>query len=340
MVYYISPGPLCDWCKYCTIPQYTQYHSEQFKPISISPVTGIVFKAYQYSATQLADAFEKLVSGHMDLEIKRQALDRWDMLFPRDCDGPMWRETEFELEDYFHVFDDFFFLRALRYSCRVEWVDECKIGWKRNMAGWCEWAEETNQGPVQWIRLVRPTTKKPRTIQDTLGTLMHEMCHAIFAFKCRCICCTCPLNKMNGEGLGGHGPSWEKLKRAVEDTAAKNLWWLPEIIRLCHPSEPQIEAEQEAVAKMLSGLYKKITQQGSEAAMALRLERAKRASDQAKILAEIEKEQTEEERLDAIACACAMFKRFERDSVLGALDRHVACTSAMIQISRPEKQVA
>lgn len=58
MAFYVSPGPLCDWCKHCTIPQRAVYHSEHFKAISISPVTGIIFKAYEYSATQLADAFE------------------------------------------------------------------------------------------------------------------------------------------------------------------------------------------------------------------------------------------------------------------------------------------
>lgn len=309
MVYYISPGLLCDWCEYCTIPQHSLYHSKQFKAISISPVTGIVFKAYEYSATQLADAFENIVSDHMDFEIKRHALERWNMLIPALLDGPQWRDTEFELQGIFLALDDFLFLRALRHRCRVEWVDECKTGSKRGLVGWCESGEETNLGPVHWIRLVRPTANKPRSVQDCLCTLMHEMCHAIFAFRCDCSCCRCPLSRMNGEGFDGHGPSWEKLRRSVEFTANLHLErLLPDYVYLCASSEPQIESEQKGVTKMLSGLYKRITQQGSESAISKRLERSKKASDHAKLLAEIEKEQTEEERLDALACAAAMFE--------------------------------
>ena len=315
MLYYISQGTLCDWCEYCTIPQHRLYHSEPFKAISISPVTGIVFKAYEYSATQLADAFETIISGHMDFEIKRHALDRWNIILPALLSRQLWSDPRFELQDFFLTLDDFLFLRTLRHRCRVEWVDQCKTGPRRDLDGWCEWDEETNLGFVVWIRLVRPTVNRPRSFQDCLCTLMHEMCHAVFAFKCNCSCCRCPLNQMNGEGLDGHGPSWEKLRRSVENTASLHLKGLGDCISLCHWKEPQVEDEQKKVTKMLSGLYKRITRQGSESAISKRLERSQRASDQAKLLAEIEKEQTEEERLDALACAALMFENFEREKV-------------------------
>ena len=76
MASYISPGPLCDMCRFCSIQERPDYHSRQFKAISISPVTGIVFKAYEYSAIQLADAFDKIISSYIDFEIKKQALAR------------------------------------------------------------------------------------------------------------------------------------------------------------------------------------------------------------------------------------------------------------------------
>ena len=343
MASYISPGPLCDGCKYCTIPQrdvhyFEHIHSKHFKAVSMSPVTGITFKAYEYSATQLADAFEKLILGHMNFEIKRQALARWDALLPELLDGPLWREVEFDLKDSFSVLDDFLFLRALQDRCRVEWVDESHKGFRHNTVGWCEPAENTNREPIRWIRIVRPTVKKPKTVQDAICTMMHEMCHAIFEFRCNCFRCRCLLNQMNGEGLDGHGPSWEKLRRAVEKTANLHLKGFSEPIILCYPNEPQVERENKKIAKMLSGLYKKVTQQGSESAESKRLERAKKWNEETKIFEEIEKEQTEENQLKILADAGAMFKDSERERVFGALNEHVACACVMIKRAEREEQ--
>ena len=334
----MSPGPLCDWCKFCTIQERPDYHSRQFKAISMSPVTGIIFKAYEYSATQLADAFEGIVSGHMEFEIKMQALERWNVLLPELLDGPLLRETAFDLKDMFFVLNDFLFLGALRNRCCVEWVDECRTGKKQKTLGWCEPGEETNHGPIQWIRLVRPTAGKPQSVQDILSTLMHEMCHAIFAFKCNCDCCRCPLNRLNGVGLSGHGPSWGKLRRSIEKTANTHLNGLFERITLCHPTEPEFKIERARVGRMLNGLYKKITQQERESAELKRIERAKKASDQARLLADIAKEQTEEKQLETIACAGDMFKHCESERALSALKRHLASVNATVQRARPEQQ--
>lgn len=350
MAFYTSPGPLCDSCKYCTIPQRAVRHSDchfarftvdRFKAISVSPVTGIIFKAYEYPANQIADEFERLIPGHMDSEIKRQALTRWDALLPELLDGPLWRETEFDLKDSFTVLDDFLFLRALRNRCRVEWVDECQIGWKRDSVGWCECGEETNRGLTQWIRLVRPTVKKPKTVQEVLGTLMHEMCHAIFAFKCDCSSCRrCLLNKINGEGLTGHGPSWKKVRQSIENTANKHLRGFSEPIRLSYSHEPDTEEEEKKIAKALSGLYKKVTQQGSKLAELKRHERETEWDEKNKMVAEIEKEQTEELYLETLASASAMFANPEWECVLGAVENNATCASAIIKKSGIEEPSA
>ena len=338
MASYISPGPLCDRCKFCSIQERPDRHSRQFKAISISPITGIVFKAYEYSAIQLADAFEGIVSGHMDFEIKTRALERWNVLLPELLDGPLLRETEFDLKDMFFVLNDFLFLGALRNRCCVEWVDERRTGKWQKTLGWCEHGEETNHGLVQWIRLVRPTGAKPQSVRDVLITLMHEMCHAIFTFRCDCPCCCCPLNRLNGEGFSGHGPSWGKLRRSIERTANTHLTGLFEPIALSYPCEPDFEIERARAGRMLSGLYKKITQQGSESAELKRVERAKRAADQARLLADIAKEQTEEKLFETIACAGDMFKSYESERALGALKRYLASTNATVQRARPEQQ--
>lgn len=253
MTPYISPGPLCDGCKFCSIQDHPDHHSRQFKAISISPITGILFRTYEYSAIQLADAFDYIISGHLDFEIKKQALDRWNVLYPELNDGPRWRDTEFDLKDMFFVLDDFLFLGALRDSCKVEWVDECMTGWTHHSIGWFETAEVTNRGPTLWIRLVRPTVAKKLTVQGILGTLMHEMCHAILAFRCFCYRCRCPLNRMNSAGLSGHGPSWDKLRRPVEKTANRHLL-TDEPIRLSDWAGTEFELERQQVGRMLNGL--------------------------------------------------------------------------------------
>ena len=107
MASYMSPGPLCDCCRYCTNPQRPDYHSRHFKAVLISLVTGIIFQVYCYSATQLVDAFEKLIPGHMDFEIKREALARWEALLPELLDGPLWRESEFDIKDSFSILDPY-----------------------------------------------------------------------------------------------------------------------------------------------------------------------------------------------------------------------------------------
>ena len=318
MAYYFSPGPLCDWCDHCTIQKRAIYKCTHFEAISISPVTGITFEADKYSANQLADAFERVIPGHMDSEIKSLALARWNDLLPDLLDGPVWRDTEFDLKDSFHVLDDFLFMRALQHRCRVEWVDECQKGLKREWNGWCDMAVFTNEGPRCWIRLVRPTVRKTRTVWDVLGILMHEMCHALFAFRCTRYCCSCPLNLMNGDGLSGHGPSWEKLRRCVERTASLYLNSSDEPILLCHRTEPQVDAEEKEVAKMLDGLYKKVTQQGSESAELKRVERAKRWTKEAEMLAKFKEWQGGEQQLDVLACAGAMFEASERERLLSA----------------------
>ena len=86
---------------------------------------------------------------------------------------------------------------------------------------------------------------------------------------------------------------------------------------------------------MLSGLYKKIAKQGSESAELKRMERAKKLIEQTAMFANIEKEDTEERRLDIIASAGDMLRQFERARVSSALEKHVACPSALVQRSGP-----
>lgn len=317
MACYFSPGPLCDRCEHCNIQKRPVYHRLPFKPISISPVTGITFEAYKYSANQLADGFEKVIQGHMDSEIKTSALARWDELVSDLLDGPVWRDAEFDLKDSFHVLDDFLFMRALQHRCRVEWVDECDKGLP-GATGRCELAVATNEGPICWIQIRRPTFQKPWTVWAVLETLMHEMCHALFTFKCYCSSCICPLTLINGDGLDWHGPSWVKLRRCVEGMASLYLDKMDGPFSLYYYTETEAQAEEKKVVKMLSGLYKKVTRQGSESAELKRVARAERCTEKAKMLVKSKVKQDGEEQLDLLACAGAMFEAFERERLVTA----------------------
>ena len=250
----------------------------------------------------------------MDSEIKRSALARWDELLRDLLDGPVWRDAEFDLKDSFHILDDFLFMRALQHQCRVEWVDGCQRGPNRDRLGWCQLEVGTNRGQECLICLVRPTVDRPTSVEIVLSTLKHEMCHALMTFTCLCNCCRCPLNAMNGKGLDYHGPSWQKLRKCVESTASVYLNTFYEPMPLCYPKGPEAQAEENKVAKMLSGLYKKVTQQGSECAELKRVERAKRRTEEAEMVSKVEEEQDGGQQLDVLACAGAMFEAFEREA--------------------------
>lgn len=109
-------------------------------------------------------------------------------------------------------------------------------------------------------------------------------------------------------------------------------------IILCYQREAQVEGERKKTAKMLYGLHGNSSQQRSESAELKRLERAKRGKEKAEILTKIEKEQTEEEQFETLACAGDVSNGLERGRVLGASGEHMACICAMIKRAGPEKQ--
>lgn len=81
-----------------------------------------------------------------------------------------------------------------------------------------------------------------------------------------------------------------------------------------------------------------VRSEGSESAELKRLERAKRGEEKAKILAKIEKEQTQEEQFETLACAGDVSNGLEPGRVLGASGEHMARICAMIKRAGPEKQ--
>ena len=51
-----------------------------------------------------------------------------------------------------------------------------------------------------------------------IGTLLHEMTHAVFAiYKCRCRSCSCLVTVLGLDGIEGHGPSFRDLGGDIQD---------------------------------------------------------------------------------------------------------------------------
>lgn len=270
---------------------------------------------YTYTANQIAEAFSEMAQDDSDWEIKRHALDHWNAIVPELLEGPSLREVEFDLQPVFHILDDLLFRRALRDHCGVAWVDPVKglngslnVGWSQegeNIRGW-----------RHGIGIVRPSANKPRTVQDCLDTLIHEMCHAILSVACQCDICRCCLNEMNGEGLTGHGPAWQILAPAIEDCV--NLWLkgFPNPFRLSYLEYDEAKKEEnvdsdlmqegKSKGKMLNGLYCAIKQRGTEAARDKKADRDRKRAERERNTAKGDQKEADDD--ETLACVRVWFQ--------------------------------
>ena len=178
------------------------------------------------------------------------------MLLPGLLAGPELRENANDLQPVYRLLDDFLFLGALRDCCFMEWADEMlKVGGQEKL-GWVI-RDKRTEGPLLQIRMARPTSEIPLLVHTLLWVLMHEMCHALLYLACECSICCCELHMMDGWGITGHGPSWQRLRASVEETVNLNLKGFSEPFSLSHPTEPELRSEAEARERFLKGMSKK-----------------------------------------------------------------------------------
>lgn len=81
---------------------------------------------------------------------------------------------------------------------------------------------------VALISIVSPVEAWTEHLSNSrLGTLLHEMAHAVFraSLAARCDSCYCKVNLALSRGLPnhGHGRSWKQLAQAVEEEANPRL---------------------------------------------------------------------------------------------------------------------
>ena len=270
---------------------------------------------YEYTANQIAEAFSRMALEDFDWPIKRQALDRWNAILPDLLEEPSLRETEFDLESIFHILDDLLFRRALRAHCGVAWVDVLLGPGDKSDVG----SSQDGSYIRAWrhgICIVRPSAEEPKTVQDCVNTLMHEMCHALLSVACRCAVCSCSLNEMNGKGLTGHGPAWRVLARAVEECVNGWLEGFGEPFRLSYLEDDEmgreekvdsdLKKEEESKVRLLDGLYKAIKERETEPARERKGERDRRRVERVRNTAEGDGKEKEEN--EALACVRVWFQ--------------------------------
>ena len=310
MAAHIPMDQRCEECEYCSSPGWVlESHPTTFKAVSNSHVDGINFRSSHFTANQIADAFANLIPGHMDWRIKTSALERWNTLLPLLLEEPKTWECDFDIQPIYCLLDDFLFLRALQDICAVEWVDERLRVQGRPKTGWV--LRETNiRGPRLRICMSRPSPEKPRTVHNVLCVLMHEMCHALLYLACECSVCNCELNNMNGWGTMGHGPAWQRVRAAVQETANLYLTGFAEPFLLAaHQREPDLRLEAEARVKLLDGLYNKVSRENNTVEREKKVERNRKRAAEKRNTPENDKKKANND--ETLACVCAMFEKWE-----------------------------
>lgn len=139
---------------------------------------------------------------------------------------------------------------------------------------------------------------------------MHEMCHALLYLAYECSVYNCELNRMNAWGTTGHGPSWQRVRAAAQETANIHLEGFSEPFLLAHPKEPDMKQEARAKVRLLEGLYTKIKRDEHEVERGKKLERKKKRA--VKIINTVENDRRKADNDETLACVVTIFERWEK----------------------------
>ncbi len=163
--------------------------------------------------------------GDHDLQsLQRNAQRRWRNRWSEYAGLKLDDRGLSDLRFYFDVFNDYFFGGALS-STNIQWIDHQQMfeaGWLGtsslfdNDTGISKNHITVLEGIV-YIRMRKPGLHDSQTSNlrfRILGTLLHEMVHAMIQLhSCSCCCA------INSEGVTGHGAAWMRLGQAVEFSA-------------------------------------------------------------------------------------------------------------------------
>jgi hypothetical protein len=155
--------------------------------------------------------------GNHDLQrLQKKAQQRWRDRWFEYAGLKLDARGLSDVRFYFNVFNDYFFCGTLR-STNIQWVDHqsmTEIDW----LGETSIVEDDASQAIAYIRLEPGIhdSQSSNVSLGILGTLLHEMVHAMIElYSCSCCCA------INSKGVMGHGAAWMRLGQAVEACADK-----------------------------------------------------------------------------------------------------------------------
>ena len=185
-----------------------------------------------YACEELTNQFVKFWAkikeddGHGLEDIQINALARWHALRFE------WRKSIEEyplpLDAFVEIFDDYFFLGALRPYTEVKLADDTQenFGWAGITAS-SRKRKTPSEPPHKEIRLKPPSSQlwNLAGTQRFLETLLHEMTHAFVQIYSGGPVEILGCNRKIAEttGLTGHGPCWVKVAAAIGAEANRSL---------------------------------------------------------------------------------------------------------------------
>jgi hypothetical protein len=132
-----------------------------------------------------------------------------------------WNDTKGLLEAYSCCFDFLFFGGLLKGLYKIKFVDPATI---RGANGTCSWPRSFEHGFEIEITLSNrrgresfESLDQPSQLRKYLGTLVHEMAHAVFHLYCCYRCSLCSSRYEYEVGTSGHSMVWQKLAMTIED---------------------------------------------------------------------------------------------------------------------------
>lgn len=157
-------------------------------------------------------------------EIQLSALIRWHAF--RFKFGKSTEEQPLPLDFFVDIFDDYFFLGALRQYIKVKLADDTPAN-----SGWVGITKRKESCISSATREIQIEVKRQpnqlwthKLVQEYLDTLLHEMIHAfLILYSAPVASQGCHHRTVETEGLTGHGPCWVKVAAAVAAEADRSL---------------------------------------------------------------------------------------------------------------------
>lgn len=180
---------------------------------------------YSYKAAQISTSLMRYTEQLRNLdstvpEMQRQirGLQQWKSL---GSGKYMHLSMEKLLHLYSECLDDLFFGGILKGFYKIRFVDPSVIP---GLHGVCSWLCSFEHGFEIDIAISNRGAKSLEVLNQRsrlrqyLGTLTHEMVHAVFQLYCCRTCTSCKTNVNHDVGPSGHSIMWQKLAMSIEDT--------------------------------------------------------------------------------------------------------------------------